>query len=573
MRLLKEPSFSVLEQKKISDISSNWLLPVQQQYPTKLIIDPLSLNKMQRSFFALSACIIKCLTLASAKSSLTSNSKVHNSETAFLPKQKRLNEESMSQSLRTMEYAVRGKVVIAADQINEDLMSGNSKNHAFDHIVYTNIGNPHSVGQSPLTWPRQVLALTDLPDEMGVAHPEVKNMFPADAIERATIIKKALNGHGTGAYTHSQGPLLFREEICRFIEKRDELPLGTCNKNDIFLTNGASAGIEMILTALIADKKCGVMIPIPQYPIYSATIDLLGGQKVGYYLDEKKGWDLNLEEMERSLRDAKANGITVNSFVLINPGNPTGQVLSRKAIREIIKFCSKHKLVLMADEVYQENIYDDDAEFYSCKRAAYDTGLMQKDEIELVSFHSTSKGLFGECGRRGGYMELTGIDPVARDQIYKLASAGLCSNVPGQIMTSLMVNGPKPGNASYDSHEAEKLAIYESLKKRAYIATDGFNSIPGFSCQKAQGAMYCFPSVEMPKGAFREAESKGIPVDTLYAVSLLENTGVCVIPASGFGQEEGRFGFRTTFLPSEDEMKRVVTEVRRHHELFCSKYS
>lgn len=180
---------------------------------------------------------------------------VNNAETAFLPKQKRLNEESMSQSLRTMEYAVRGKVVIAADQINEDLKSGNSKNHAFDHIVYTNIGNPHSVGQSPLTWPRQVLALTDLPDEMGVAHPGVKNMFPADAIERATIIKKALNGHGTGAYTHSQGPLLFREEICRFIEKRDELPPGTCNKNDIFLTNGASAGIEMILTALIADKK------------------------------------------------------------------------------------------------------------------------------------------------------------------------------------------------------------------------------------------------------------------------------------------------------------------------------
>ena len=315
------------------------------------------------------------------------------------------------------------------------------------------------------------------------------------------------------------------------------------------------------------------MIPIPQYPIYSATIDLLGGQKVGYYLDEEKGWDLNLEEMERSLSDAKANGVNVNSFVLINPGNPTGQVLTRSAIRDIVKFCSKHSLVLLADEVYQENIYDNDAEFYSCKRAAYNTGLMQKDDIELVSFHSTSKGLFGECGRRGGYMELTGIDPVVRDHLYKLASAGLCSNIPGQIMTSIMVNGPKPGSVSYDSHEAEKQEIYESLKKRAQIATDGFNSIPGFSCQKAQGAMYCFPSVEMPKGAFGVAEAKGIPVDTLYAVSLLESTGVCVIPASGFGQKEGRLGFRTTFLPSEDEMKRVVSEVRRHHDLFCGKYA
>ena len=188
------------------------------------------------------------------KSYLLANTKLY-AETASFPKQKRLNEESMSQSLRTMEYAVRGKVVIAADQINEDLKAGNSKNRTFDHIVYTNIGNPHSVGQLPLTWPRQVLALAELPDEVGVAHPNAKNMFPEDAIERAVIIKEALNGHGTGAYTHSQGPLLFREEICRFIEQRDELPFGTCQKNDIFLTNGASSGIEMVLKALIAERN------------------------------------------------------------------------------------------------------------------------------------------------------------------------------------------------------------------------------------------------------------------------------------------------------------------------------
>ena len=133
------------------------------------------------------------------------------------------------------------------------------------------------------------------------------------------------------------------------------------------------------------------MIPIPQYPLYSASIDLLGGQKIGYYLDEKKGWDLNLEEMDRSLREAKANGVIVNSFVLINPGNPTGQVLTRESIRDIVEFCSKHKLVLLADEVYQENIYDKDSEFYSCKRAAYDTGILQRDEIELISFHSAQQ--------------------------------------------------------------------------------------------------------------------------------------------------------------------------------------
>ena len=186
--------------------------------------------------------------------------------TAFIPK-KRLTEQTMSQNLRTMEYAVRGKVVIAADRINQELeqtetkssSSSSSKQYPFDHIVYTNIGNPHGVGQLPLTWPRQVMALCDLPDKDGVDNQHVKKMFPIDAIDRAREIKKALGGHGTGAYTHSQGPFLFRKEICDFIEERD----GFRNEGDdgsftdpecIFMTNGASSGIEMILNALIADK-------------------------------------------------------------------------------------------------------------------------------------------------------------------------------------------------------------------------------------------------------------------------------------------------------------------------------
>ena len=241
--------------------------------------------------------------------------------------------------------------------------------------------------------------------------------------------------------------------------------------------------------------------------------------------------------------------------------------------QDIVQFCSKHKLVLLADEVYQENVYNENDEFYSCKKAAIETGLTAEDAIELVSFHSTSKGLFGECGRRGGYMELQGIDPIVKDHLYKLASSGLCSNTPGQIMTSLMVNGPKEGDESFQSHETEKKAIYDGLKRRAKIASEGFNNIPGFSCQDATGAMYCFPSVVLPEKAIKEAEQKGIAPDTMYAVSLLESTGICVVPASGFGQEEGRYGFRTTFLPSEEEMVRVVAEVRKHHEDFCTKYS
>ena len=155
-----------------------------------------------------------------------------------------------------MEYAVRGQVVIKADEINEQLKLPNaSKKYPFDHIIYTNIGNPHSVGQAPLTWPRQVMALVDLPDSVGVDHPLAKEMFPADAIERARAIKVGLNHHGTGAYTHSQGPMMFRQEICKFIEERDELEKGSIDPNCVFMTNGASSGIEMILNAVIADSN------------------------------------------------------------------------------------------------------------------------------------------------------------------------------------------------------------------------------------------------------------------------------------------------------------------------------
>jgi aspartate/methionine/tyrosine aminotransferase len=222
--------------------------------------------------------------------------------------------------------------------------------------------------------------------------------------------------------------------------------------------------------------------------------------------------------------------------------------------------------------VYQENVYDESAKFTSCKRAAYEDGLLEQDAIELVSFHSTSKGLFGECGRRGGYMELVGIDPDVKAQLYKLASSSLCSSLSGQVMVSLMARGPKPGDVSYESHEAEKAAIFQSLKRKSQIVSQGLNSIPGFSCQPAQGAMYCFPRIDIPSKAIAVAKEKGVTPDTLYSLSLLERTGICVVPASGFGQEEGRYGFRTTFLPPEEELKRFVDLIGQHHEEFCSKY-
>lgn len=276
----------------------------------------------------------------------------------FHHRQKRLTIETISDKLKTMDYAVRGRIAIAADKFSEDLVvakrRGVSSDFPFDHIIMTNIGNPHCLKQKAISWPRQVLALLQLPDELGVDHPSVHELFPSDAIERAREMKRALDGNGLGAYTHSKGAKPFREDVASFIERRDGARSGSVDVESIFLSSGASEAITMLLTALIRDSTCGCMIPIPQYPLYSATLDLLGGKKVGYYLDEDEGWGLDIDDLERSLNEAKAKGINVVCLVLINPGNPTGQVLKENEVKDVLLFCARHNLVLLADEVYQE---------------------------------------------------------------------------------------------------------------------------------------------------------------------------------------------------------------------------
>ena len=460
-------------------------------------------------------------------------------ETASKHHTKSLTLDTINPHIRAMEYAVRGPVVQRADKLATE--EGRS-------ITYTNIGNPQAVGQTPLTWPRQVLALCDLPPAVGMDHPNVATLFPVDAVARAREILASTQS--TGAYSHSQGIRALREDVAAFIQERDGV---ACDVDDLFLTNGASAAIQMVLSALSSHEKCGVMVPIPQYPIYTATIRVLNGQTVGYYLDEDKDWELNVEELERAYQEAVEAGIDVRAMVLINPGNPTGQVLSEANVQSVVRFCVEHNIVLLADEVYQENVYMSNRKFYSCKRAAYDLDM----EPELVSFHSTSKGVFGECGRRGGYMELVGIDKDVKDQLYKLASSSLCSSVAGQIMTALMCRGPSPGDASYESHNREKQAIYDSLRRKSTQVVDGLNKIPGISSRPAAGAMYCFVKVD------------GIEDDTDYCVSLLEHTGICVVPASGFGQKEGRHGFRMTFLP--DNVASCVKAIEDHHILYMAR--
>ncbi|KAK3220634.1 hypothetical protein Dsin_014604 [Dipteronia sinensis] len=463
------------------------------------------------------------------------------------------------------EYAVRGEIVTLAQRLQQDLKD-NPGSHPFDEILYCNIGNPQSLGQQPLTFFREVLALCDHPPILDKS--ETQGLFSTDAIARAWQILDQIPGGATGAYSHSQGIKGLRDTIAAGIEARDGFP---ADPNDIFLTDGASVGVHMMMQLLIRSEKDGILCPIPQYPLYSASIALHGGTLVPYYLDEAAGWGLEISELKKQLEDARAKGITVRALCVINPGNPTGQVLAEENLREIVEFSKQEGLVLLADEVYQENVYVPEKSFHSLKKVSRSMGYGEED-ISLVSFQSVSKGYYGECGKRGGYMEITGFSPDVREQIYKVASVNLCSNITGQILASLVMSPPKVGDESYDSYCAERDGILSSLARRAKTLEDALNSLEGVTCNKAEGAMYLFPRIQLPQKAIKAAEAANSAPDAFYCRHLLNATGIVVVPGSGFGQVPGTWHFRCTILPQEDKIPAIVSRLTDFHKKFMDEY-
>ncbi|XP_023513773.1 alanine aminotransferase 2, mitochondrial [Cucurbita pepo subsp. pepo] len=463
------------------------------------------------------------------------------------------------------EYAVRGEIVVLAQKLQEELLS-KPGSHPFDEILYCNIGNPQSLGQQPITFFREVLALCDHPSLLDRS--EIQGLFSEDAIKRASQILKQIPGKATGAYSHSQGIKGLRDAIADGIEARDGFP---ADPNDIFLTDGASPAVHMMMQLLISSEKDGILCPIPQYPLYSASIALHGGTLVPYYLDEASGWGLEISDLKKQLESARSKNISVRALVVINPGNPTGQVLTKENQEQIVEFCKQEGLVLLADEVYQENIYVPDKKFHSFKKISRTMGYGEKD-ISLVSFQSVSKGYYGECGKRGGYMEITGFSADVREQIYKVASVNLCSNISGQILASLVMNPPKVGDHIYESYCAERDGILSSLAKRAKTLEAAFNSLENVTCNKAEGAMYLFPRIELPEKAIKAAEAANTAPDAFYCRQLLHATGIVVVPGSGFGQVPGTWHFRCTILPQEGKIPAVVSRLTNFHKAFMNEY-
>uniref|UniRef100_A0A7N0UZB3 alanine transaminase n=1 Tax=Kalanchoe fedtschenkoi TaxID=63787 RepID=A0A7N0UZB3_KALFE len=511
-----------------------------------------------------------CCRLAASSSTLLSRFLSSVSDPAAMPAPSEFTTavtlDNINPKVLKCEYAVRGEIVSIAQRLQQELKMSPGA-HPFDEILYCNIGNPQSLGQQPITFFREVLALCDHPAILD--SPEAPSLFSSDSIQRAWQILDQIPGRATGAYSHSQGVKGLRDTIAAGIEARDGFP---ADPDDIFLTDGASPGVHMMMQLLVRSEQDGILCPIPQYPLYSASIALHGGTLVPYYLNESTGWGLEVSELKRQLDASRAKGITVRALVVINPGNPTGQVLAEDNQRDIVKFCKEEGLVLLADEVYQENVYVPEKEFHSFKKVARSLGYGDKD-IALVSYQSVSKGYYGECGKRGGYMEVTGFAAEVKDQIYKLASVNLCSNIAGQILASLVMNPPKVGDESYESYSAEKDGILKSLARRAQMLEAAFNSLQGVTCNRAEGAMYLFPRIELPQKAIKAAEAANKAPDAFYCIRLLQATGIVFVPGSGFGQAPGTWHFRSTILPQEELIPAIIERLTEFHQSFMAEFS
>eukprot|EP00210_Caulerpa_lentillifera_P002693 g2573.t1 len=468
-----------------------------------------------------------------------------------------MHPDRINRHIKEVEYAVRGELYLRGEELRKQGRE----------ITFTNVGNPQALGAKPLTFPRQVISLITAPFLLD--HPLVDKIFPKDAIARAKHLL-SLFKVGVGAYTDSRGCPGIREEVAEFIKNRDG---HDGDAECIFLTDGASVGVRLLLNALIRNQQDCILVPIPQYPLYSASIALYGGNMMGYYLDEGASWSMRFQKIKEQVKEAREQGKVVRAIAFINPGNPTGQCMTKENLEDLIKFAKSEQLVLLADEVYQENIYQDEHPFHSCHKVLMDMGEPYASQVELVSFHSVSKGVGGECGLRGGYFHMKNVHPETVGELYKIVSVNLCPNTIGQVAVSLLVNQPKAGEASHDAHKQEVSNELASLKRRAQMVTEAFNGMKNVSCNPTEGAMYAFPRLHLPLKAIKAAEEAGKAPDAFYCLKLLEATGISTVPGSGFGQEPDTWHLRTTILPREEKMQAFCQQFRIFNEQFMAEYA
>ncbi|XP_053323519.1 alanine aminotransferase 2-like [Spea bombifrons] len=476
---------------------------------------------------------------------------------------KLLTLESLSAAVTDIRVPLLGSLSVRAAEVQRELQEGAVK--PFEELAACHLGDPHATGQRPCTFLRQVAALCSYPALLD------SDVFPEDAKNKAKAIMRTLDGGSVGSYNPGYTSQTLPRKIARFIERRDGAP---CDPRNVIVSGGATEAIVSVLALVVNEEeplKTGIMVSAPRCPLYPDVIAMCGAVVVEYELDEERGWSLNADNIRRSLSAARRR-CQPKVLCVINPGDPTGRVESREGIEEVIRLAAEVNLLLFADEVYQEDVFGAGAAFHSFKKVLCEMGPPYSEQIQLVSVNSISKGVFGECGLRGGYVEFVNIDPSVFEKLYVLKSFNL-PNVLGSLALEVLVDPPQPGDPSYGTFIQERQTVLSNLAEKARLTEEILNRAPGIRCNPAQGAIYSFPRIEIPDKAMKLAEARGMEPDTFFCHQLLEDTGIVLAAGSSFGQAEGTHHIRVTLLPPVEKLTNILKKIVEFHGSFMRKYS
>ncbi len=386
-----------------------------------------------------------------------------------------------SEKLRDVCYDIRGPVLDHAERLEEE-------GH---RILKLNIGNPAPFG-------------FDAPDEL-----------------IADVIHNLRNAQG---YTTSKGLFSARKAI---MQECQRLSVEGVELGDIFLGNGVSELIVMCCQALLNNGD-EVLIPAPDYPLWTAAANLSGGKAVHYICDEQSDWFPDIDDIRSKITDR------TRAIVVINPNNPTGAVYSQDILEQIIQVAREHNLVIFADEIYSKIIYDD-AEFVPMGRLAKD--------VLCISFNGLSKS-YRLAGFRSGWAVVSGAKEHARsyiEGIEMLSSMRLCANVPAMYAVQTALGGYQSVN--------ELILPGGRLLKQRDAAWEGVNAIPGVSCVKPKGAIYLFPKID--------SNMYDIQDDEQLMLEFLLKEKILLVQGRAFNWPTADH-FRVVFLPQANEITLAI---------------
>ena len=364
--------------------------------------------------------------------------------------------------------------------------------------------------------------------KLNIGNLAVFGFDPPDEI----VLDMVRNMHGAAGYTDSKGMFAPRKAIMHYTQQKG---IAGVDIEDIYLGNGASELIVMAMNGLLNNGD-EVLVPAPDYPLWTAAVSLSGGNPVHYICDEQAGWFPDIDDMRRKITP------NTKAIVVINPNNPTGALYPREVLLEMIELARQHQLIIMADEIYDKVLYDG---------ATHDSIASLADDVLFITLNGLSKN-YRSCGYRAGWMVVSGEKRHAKDYIdglNMLASMRLCANAPGQFAIQTALGGYQSIN--------DLVGPGGRLLKQRDLAHKLLTDIPGVSCVKPKAALYMFPKLDPVMYPIAD--------DQQFCYELLSEEKVLLVQGTGFNWIAPDH-LRIVFLPNSDDLTDACNRIARFLE-------